>query len=220
MRARITQSPVGPRKPWPISNILLKTDDSVTFIIVIITYYYSVRELRFAMSIRPAIKDDCAAIAEIYNHAVVHTAAIWNDKTVDTDNRIAWFEARQLAGFPVLVSEENGVITGYSSFGDWRAFDGFRHTVEHSVYVHPDHQGKGLGRKLLVALIAEARRLNKHVMVAGIESQNHASLHLHETLGFITTGQMPQVGTKFGRWLDLTFMQLQLDARQEPDGKA
>jgi phosphinothricin acetyltransferase len=119
------------------------------------------------MSIRPAIKDDCAAIAEIYNHAVVHTAAIWNDKTVDTDNRIAWFEARQLAGFPVLVSEENGVITGYSSFGDWRAFDGFRHTVEHSVYVHPDHQGKGLGRKLLVALIAEARRLNKHVMVAG-----------------------------------------------------
>ncbi|MGL3816650.1 N-acetyltransferase family protein [Klebsiella pneumoniae] len=172
------------------------------------------------MSIRPAIKDDCAAIAEIYNHAVVHTAAIWNDKTVDTDNRIAWFEARQLAGFPVLVNEENGVITGYSSFGDWRAFDGFRHTVEHSVYVHPDHQGKGLGRKLLVALIAEARRLNKHVMVAGIESQNHASLHLHETLGFITTGQMPQVGTKFGRWLDLTFMQLQLDARQDPDGKA
>lgn len=118
------------------------------------------------MSIRPAIKDDCAAIAEIYNHAVVHTAAIWNDKTVDTDNRIAWFEARQLAGFPVLVSEEDGVITGYSSFGDWRAFDGFRHTVEHSVYVHPEHQGKGLGRKLLVALIAEARRLNKHVMVA------------------------------------------------------
>ncbi|WP_227512197.1 GNAT family N-acetyltransferase [Klebsiella aerogenes] len=112
-----------------------------------------------------------------------------------------------------------GVITGYSSFGDWRAFDGFRHTVEHSVYVHPDHQGKGIGRKLLVALIAEARRLRKHVMVAGIESRNHASLHLHETLGFITTGQMPQVGTKFGRWLDLTFMQLQLDDRQGPDGE-
>ena len=85
------------------------------------------------------------------------------------------------------------------------------------VAVDPLHQGKGLGRKLLVALIAEARRLNKHVMVAGIESQNHASLHLHETLGFITTGQMPQVGTKFGRWLDLTFMQLQLDERSDPD---
>ncbi|MEB4675414.1 N-acetyltransferase family protein [Enterobacteriaceae bacterium G50] len=172
------------------------------------------------MSIRFATKEDCAAIAEIYNHAVVHTAAIWNDKTVDTDNRIAWFEARQLANFPVLVSEENGAVTGYSSYGDWRAFDGFRHTVEHSVYVHPDHQGKGLGRALLAALIEEARRRGKHVMVAGIEAQNAASLHLHETLGFIITGQMPQVGTKFGRWLDLTFMQLQLDNRTDPDGKA
>lgn len=172
------------------------------------------------MSIRFATKEDCAAIAEIYNHAVMHTAAIWNDKTVDTDNRIAWFEARQFAHFPVLVSEENGVVTGYSSYGDWRAFDGFRHTVEHSVYVHPHHQGKGLGRALLAALIEEARRRGKHVMVAGIEAQNAASLHLHETLGFITTGQMPQVGTKFGRWLDLTFMQLQLDNRTDPDGKA
>ena len=172
------------------------------------------------MTIRYASKDDCAAIAEIYNHAVIHTAAIWNDKIVDTDNRIAWFDARQRAGYPVLVSEEHGVITGYASFGDWRAFDGFRHTVEHSVYVHPAYQGKGLGRSLLVALIAEGKRLHKHVMVAGIEAHNQASLHLHETLGFITTGQMPQVGTKFGRWLDLTFMQLQLDDRRDPDGSA
>lgn len=172
------------------------------------------------MSIRFATKEDCAAIAAIYNHAVINTAAIWNEKTVDTDNRIAWFEARQFGNFPVLVSEENGVITGYASYGDWRAFDGFRHTVEHSVYVHPEHQGKGLGNALLGALIIEARRRGKHVMVAGIESQNHASLHLHEKHGFVTTGQMPQVGTKFGRWLDLTFMQLQLDNRRDPDGQA
>ncbi|EPT0356665.1 N-acetyltransferase family protein [Enterobacter cloacae subsp. dissolvens] len=169
------------------------------------------------MIVRHACKEDCTAIGEIYNHAVLHTAAIWNDTTVDTDNRIAWFEARTLAGYPVLVSEENGIITGYASFGDWRAFDGFRHTVEHSVYVHPDHQGKGIGRMLMKALIVEARDIGKHVMVAGIEAQNHASIHLHQTLGFVTTGQMPQVGTKFGRWLDLTFMQLQLDERSDPD---
>ncbi|MEP9005971.1 GNAT family N-acetyltransferase [Enterobacter bugandensis] len=169
------------------------------------------------MIVRHACKEDCAAIREIYNHAVLHTAAIWNDKTVDTDNRIAWFEARTLAGYPVLVAEENGVVTGYASFGDWRAFDGFRHTVEHSVYVHPEHQGKGIGRTLMKALINEARAIGKHVMVAGIEAQNKASIHLHETLGFVTTGQMPQVGTKFGRWLDLTFMQLQLDERSDPD---
>ncbi len=172
------------------------------------------------MTIRYAGKDDCAAITTIYNHAVLHTAAIWNDQTVDADNRIAWFEARTLMGYPVLVSEENGEITGYAAFGDWRAFDGFRHTVEHSVYVHPDHQGKGLGQALMVRLIEEAKRIGKHVMIAGIESQNAASIHLHEKLGFITTAQMPQVGTKFGRWLDLTFMQLQLDNRSEPDAIA
>lgn len=171
------------------------------------------------MILRYASSEDCAAIAEIYNHAVQHTAAIWNDQTVDVDNRIAWFEARKIAGYPVLVSEENGVVTGYASFGDWRAFDGFRHTVEHSVYVHPQHQGKGLGRALLAQLILEAKQIGKHVMVAGIESQNAASLKLHASLGFVTTAQMPQVGTKFGRWLDLTFMQLQLDERQEPDAK-
>ncbi|XTZ40392.1 N-acetyltransferase family protein [Salmonella enterica] len=169
------------------------------------------------MKIRHAGKDDCAQIAVIYNHAVVNTAAIWNDQTVDVDNRIGWFEARLALGYPVLVSEEDGVVTGYASFGDWRAFDGFRHTVEHSVYVHPAHQGKGIGQLLLSRLIEEARSIGKHVMVAGIESQNHASIHLHEKLGFITTAQMPQVGTKFGRWLDLTFMQLQLDNRREPD---
>ncbi|MGG7446893.1 N-acetyltransferase family protein [Kosakonia oryzendophytica] len=169
------------------------------------------------MTIRYAGKEDCAAIAGIYNHAVVNTAAIWNDQTVDVENRIAWFEARALLGYPVLVSEENGVITGYASFGDWRAFDGFRYTVEHSVYVHPEHQGKGLGLALMERLIEEAKRLGKHVMVAGIEAQNHSSIHLHSKLGFVTTGQMPQVGTKFGRWLDLTFMQLQLDNRTDPD---
>jgi phosphinothricin acetyltransferase len=172
------------------------------------------------MSIRYAVKEDCAAIAAIYNHAVINTAAIWNDQTVDAENRIAWFEARALLGYPVIVSEENGVVTGYASFGDWRAFDGFRHTVEHSVYVHPEHQGKGLGLALMVRLIEEAKRIGKHVMVAGIEAQNQGSIHLHQKLGFTITGQMPQVGTKFGRWLDLTFMQLQLDNRSDPDAPA
>ncbi|WP_297198166.1 GNAT family N-acetyltransferase [uncultured Pluralibacter sp.] len=169
------------------------------------------------MMLRHATSADCESIAAIYNHAVLHTAAIWNDTTVDADNRRAWLEARRQLGYPVLVSEENGVVTGYASFGDWRAFEGFRHTVEHSVYVHPEHQGKGLGRLLLARLIDEARQIGKHVMVAGIESQNAASLHLHAALGFEITAKMPQVGTKFGRWLDLTFMQLQLDARTDPD---
>lgn len=169
------------------------------------------------MIIRHATEQDSPTIATIYNHAVVHTAAIWNDKTVDAQNRVEWLAARRNAGYPVLVMDDNGEVTGYASFGDWRAFDGFRHTVEHSVYVHPDHQGKGIGRALMVQLIDEARAIGKHVMVAGIEAQNVASITLHQSLGFVISAQMPQVGTKFGRWLDLTFMQLQLDTRNEPD---
>ncbi|MBZ7921726.1 GNAT family N-acetyltransferase [Ensifer adhaerens] len=163
------------------------------------------------MLIRAAIQDDLPVICEIYNDAVANTTAIWNETLVDVANRAAWLKARTEAGYPVLVAvSDEGDVIGYASFGDWRAFDGYRHTVEHSVYVHKDRRGGGIGRKLMVALIAEAERSGKHVMVAGIESENTASIRLHAQLGFVDTGRMREVGTKFGRWLDLTFMQLVL----------
>jgi phosphinothricin acetyltransferase len=161
--------------------------------------------------IRDALPADLPGILAIYNDAVLNTTAIWNEQPVDLANRQAWFDARQTQGYPILVAiDEAGEVVGYSSFGDWRPFEGFRHTVEHSVYVRADQRGKGLGPKLMKALIDRARLCDKHMMVAAIESGNEASIGLHERLGFITTGQMPQVGTKFGRWLDLTFMQLDL----------
>ena len=111
----------------------------------------------------------------------------------------------------------SGAVMGYASFGDWRAFDGFRHTVEHSVYVAPDRQGAGVGRALMVALIDRAWALGKHVMVAGVEAGNQGSIRLHLGLGFRQVGLMPQVGAKFDRWLDLAFLQLVLDDRAAPD---
>ena len=167
--------------------------------------------MRGNMLTRQATEDDLPVICDIYNDAVANTTAIWNDTIVDVANRAAWLRARSDAGYPVLVAvADSGDIVGYASFGDWRAFDGYRHTVEHSVYVHRKSRGGGIGRELMVALIAEAERLNKHVMVAGIESENAASIRLHQRLGFTETGRMREVGTKFGRWLDLTFMQLVL----------
>lgn len=162
--------------------------------------------------VRDARPADLPAIRDIYNDAVLNTTAIWNEQAVDLANRQAWFDARQSQGYPVLVvvdTDENTL--GYASFGDWRPFDGFRHTVEHSVYVRSDQRGNGLGPLLMATLIERARACGKHVMVAAIESGNTASIRLHERTGFVTTGQMPQVGTKFGRWLDLTFMQLMLN---------
>ncbi|HEV7305873.1 N-acetyltransferase family protein [Ensifer sp.] len=163
------------------------------------------------MLIRAATETDLPVICEIYNDAVANTTAIWNETPVDVANRTAWLKARADIGYPVLVAvSKEGDVIGYASFGDWRPFDGYRHTVEHSVYVHKDRRGAGIGRALMVALIAEAERIGKHVMVAAIESENAASIRLHAQLGFVDTGRMREVGTKFGRWLDLTFMQLVL----------
>lgn len=166
------------------------------------------------MRVRDAMEDDAAAIAAIYNDAVENTTAIWNERTVDAADRVQWMRDRQARGYPVLVAiDAAGAVAGYASFGDWRAFDGFRQTVEHSVYVRPDVRGGGVGRALMTELIARARGLGKHVMVGAVEAGNTASLALHRALGFERTGLMPEVGTKFGRWLDLAFVQLRLDDR-------
>lgn len=170
------------------------------------------------MQIRDAEHRDLEGILSIYNHAVAHTTAIWNDRQVDLGNRQAWLAERQRAGYPVLVAvSDAGDVLGYASFGDWRAFDGYRHTVEHSVYVRVDQQGGGIGRALMEALIQRARDIGKHVMVAGIEAGNRGSIRLHEALGFRQVGLLPEVGTKFGTWLDLAFLQLTLDRREDPD---
>lgn len=169
------------------------------------------------MIVRTAVEGDAAAIADIYNDAVLNTTAIWNDNTVDIDNRIAWLAERNAAGFPVLVAvDPQDNPQGYASYGNWRPWDGYRHTVEHSVYVHKAARGAGIGKLLMTHLIERAREQGKHVMVAGIESGNTASIVLHEKLGFSSNGRVSEVGMKFGRWLDLTFMQLRLDARPRP----
>jgi phosphinothricin acetyltransferase len=171
------------------------------------------------MQVRDARDGDLEGVTAIYNDAVLNTTAIWNEVAVDIANRRAWLADRERAGYPVLVAvEEDGSVLGYASFGDWRAFDGYRHTVEHSVYVRADVRGRGIGRILLKELIERARAIGKHVMVAGIEAGNRGSIALHEKLGFEQVGLLPQVGMKFGRWLDLAFLQLVLDDRATPQG--
>jgi phosphinothricin acetyltransferase len=159
--------------------------------------------------IRPATEADLPAILAIYNDAVTKTTAIWNEAPSDLAGRQVWFTTRRQAGFPVLVADE-GKVLGYGSFGEFRPFDGYRMTVEHSLYVLDEAQGRGIGRMLLAALIEEARRMGKRVMVGAIDGSNYASLALHETMGFEQTGRMPGVGEKFGKPLDLVLVQLRL----------
>jgi L-amino acid N-acyltransferase YncA len=157
--------------------------------------------------IRPATEADLGAILAIYNDAVAKTTAIWNDQPVDLANRRAWFYARASQSFPILVAEEDSAVVGYGSFGDFRPFEGYRFTVEHSVYVAEGVRRRGIASSLLAALEERARALGKHVMVAGIAADNEPSLRLHARFDFVETGRMPEVGFKFGRWLDLVLMQ-------------
>ncbi|MGE9550713.1 N-acetyltransferase family protein [Erwinia amylovora] len=169
------------------------------------------------MQIRAATERDAETIAEIYNNAVLNTTAIWNENKVDFLNRIKWMSDRHDAGFPVIVfADVDDSVLGYASYGDWRPWDGYRYTVEHSVYVHKSAQGRGAGKALMEELIRLATDQGKHVMVAGIESENVASISLHKKLGFTEAGRISEVVAKFGRWLDLTFLQLRLDTREQP----
>jgi L-amino acid N-acyltransferase len=157
--------------------------------------------------LRDADAHDLPAILEIHNHAVLNETSIWNDDVADLRERRAWLEARHARGFPVYVAELDGMLAGYGTFGDFRPHQGYRFTVEHSIYVAASARRRGIGSALLQYLIDEARRTQKRAMIGGIASDNAPSLALHARFGFAETGRMPQVGFKFGRWLDLVLMQ-------------
>jgi phosphinothricin acetyltransferase len=164
------------------------------------------------MIIRDAADGDLEAVRAIYNAAVADTTAIWNETLVDLDDRRRWAAARRALGYPVLIAEIEGEVAGYGSFGDFRAFDGYRHTCEHSVYVDGRFRRRGAARALVVELERRAVALGKHAMIAGIEAGNESSIALHAGLGFVEVGRLPQVGRKFDRWLDLVFMEKILTA--------
>lgn len=170
--------------------------------------------------LRDARHEDAEAITEIYNDAVRFTTAIWNETTVDVADREQWMRERVAGGAPLLVAvDEQDQVIGYATWGPFRPHEGYRHSREHSVYVHADHRGQGIGTVLLRALIAEARMRGVHVLVGGISAENEGSIWLHERAGFTRTGTIPQAGRKFDRWLDLAFLTLVLDGSdQHPSG--
>ncbi len=157
------------------------------------------------------------AILEICNEAIINSTALYDYKPRTSQNMVAWFEAKRNGGFPVIgIEDADGVLLAFGSYGTFRAWPAYKYTVEHSVYVHKDHRGRGLGISVMQALIAAARQNDVHAMVGGIDATNAGSIALHEQLGFKHVGTLPQVGFKFGRWLDLAFYQLLLDTPRQP----
>ena len=158
------------------------------------------------MLVRDAREADLPAILAVTNAAILTTTALWTLTPQSMEQRRAWFEERRAAGFPVLVAENEGEVAGFGTYGSFRAWEGYAATVEHSVYVDARYRGQGAGRALVAALIERSRTAGLHAMVGGIEAENAVSLRLHDALGFVRAGVLPQVGRKFGRWLDLAFV--------------
>lgn len=175
-----------------------------------------------SVTVRDATEHDLSGILAIYNEVVRTSAAVYSEHETTLDDRRTWFGRRTSQGYPVLVAEDprDGSVQGFSTFGDFRPWPGYRHTVEHSVYIRADARGRGLGGALVEPLFGRAASLGKHVMIAGIDAANPASVRLHEHLGFQRAGTLREVGTKFGRWLDLVFMQRFLDTPNEGAGGA
>lgn len=170
------------------------------------------RAMLFAMHIRDAAPADIAGILAIYNDAVMNTTAIWNETPSSHAERSAWMDERIGAGFPVLVAVEGDEVVGYGTFGPFRPHEGYRLTVEHSIYVAPHHQGQGIGKALLRALTGIAAIMGKCVMVGAIDAANDVSIMMHESMGFHVVGRMAGVGEKFGRRLDLVLLQKEIAA--------
>lgn len=166
--------------------------------------------------IRPARDADLEAITAIYNQSVLTETASWDDATVTQENRRQWFVEHSTPPYAVLVAVLDEVVVGYAAYGKYREKAGWALTAEHSVYVLPEAKGRKIGTRLLEELLVVAAEQGIHAMIGVLSADNETSLRLHQRLGFLETGRMPQVGKKFGRWLDAVIVERILDQRQHP----
>jgi phosphinothricin acetyltransferase len=157
------------------------------------------------------------AILDILNDAIVHSTALYDYVPRPPEAMVGWFRAKEEKHYPVVGAVgDDGQLLGFASYGAFRAWPAYKYTVENAVYVHRDHRGRGIARTLMRELIERARRQDLHLVVAGIDMDNAASIALHESLGFVPAGVIREAGFKFGRWLDLGFWQLRLDTPRQP----
>lgn len=170
------------------------------------------------MTIREATGVDLAAIDDIYNHYVHNSTSTFQVDPTTPEERRAWFAAHG-PDHPVFVFEvvaatvagprvAGGRIAGWASLNKYNPREAYGHTVELSVYVRDEHRGLGIGRALVSELLAHARAVGHHVVLAQVAADQEASLALHRCLGFREVGRLHEVGFKFERWLDVVLFDL------------
>ena len=163
------------------------------------------------VTIRKATIEDVPEILDIVNFSILHTTANYNYDVQSLETQLKWFADKQSKNYPIIVADYNGKAIGFGTYGMFREKIGYQYTVEHSVYVEDAFTGKGIGKLLLTQLIQLAKDEGYHVMVGGIDADNAGSIAFHKQFGFTEAGILKQTGFKFGKWLDLLFMQLILE---------
>ena len=166
-------------------------------------------------SIRVATPADATSIADIVNSLLPFTTIEWRHEPYSAETMSEWMAAHDC----VVVAEHEGEVVGLAALGQFRdiaKWPGYRFTVENTIHVREDHWGRGIAKDLMSRLIDTAREKGKHSIIAAIDGANEKSIRLHERLGFVEVARMPEVGAKFGQWLDLVLLELLLDDRSEP----
>lgn len=166
----------------------------------------------------PCTTADKAGILAILNEAILNSTAVYDYRPRPLESMDAWFQAKAAGGYPVLGAfDGGGELLGFGSYGPFRNWPAYKYSVEHSIYVKDTERGKGLGKRILDGLIRNAEAQGYHTLIAGIDSENEASIRLHEKAGFARAGEIRHAGFKFGKWLDLAFYQKLLATPSDPN---
>lgn len=162
------------------------------------------------IKIRPYQTEDVNVILEIINYNILNSTALYDYQPRTLENQISILQDKLTKGFPVLVAIHDEMVVGFGYYSEFRFREAYKFTVEHSVYSHPNHIGKGIGKQILESLIDLAKAQKLHTMIGVIDSENKSSIAFHEKFGFKTVGYIKESGYKFDRWLDSVFMQKML----------
>lgn len=161
--------------------------------------------------IRPASLNDLPALREIINDQILNDTVRWDYEPQSLEQVEKWFRTKLEANRPVIVAEHEGEVCGYGTYDQFRAREGYRFSMEHSVYVAKGKFGLGIGTQIMEWLIQSAKDQGHHSLIAGIDGANDGSMRFHVRFGFVEVARFKEIGFKFDRWLDLVFMQLMLN---------
>jgi phosphinothricin acetyltransferase len=159
------------------------------------------------MILRPADARDAATVAAIWNPVIRDTAATFTTQEKTAEGLAADFAARAAEGKLFLLAEEAGEVLGFATYFQFRNGPGYAHTMEHSIILSPAARGRGVGRALMGGLEDHARAGGVHSLWAGVSAENPPGVAFHRAIGFTEIARLPEVGYKFGRWMDLVLMQ-------------